>query len=399
MGGYDQIEKVQSGDAPYVPIPAKHPHPGDVTEFTEPVRQRRLQIVTDDYVVVADDLQAEHEHTFDNLLHLRGARIAETDTVKRVGQRAQLDTNPLGSGQFITNVQIYSGTAPMVVESVHRIGKGKNWETGGQDSDSTPGELRIDAHVLWPAKPEVLLADYAECWSVNKKLTYEVLGDRKPLASGTFGAWMLGKGDIDVDVSGLQTLELRTTVTRGKDTRNTIFWGDAHLVTRDGRELALKDLAFENVLQPDQPNADYEGGPIRIAGTPMRTGIPAEPKDTAAPCVVRVTLAGLDVVRFKATVGGDWVVGDEEQLRKVVSVRSAGKTARFLSVLELRESKPLIKAATASGPDTLRVELLDGRVQEFTLQNLSSGKGDVFVSLTESRDGELLRQETTATLP
>jgi hypothetical protein len=56
-----------------------HPASGEVTDFTEPVRQRRLILVTDDYVLMADNLKAGKPHTFDNLLHLRGAALPSTE--------------------------------------------------------------------------------------------------------------------------------------------------------------------------------------------------------------------------------------------------------------------------------------------------------------------------------
>ena len=56
----------------YVPIPPNAPPYGTLTDFTEPVLQRRLMVVTDDYVLLADYLKGERPHTFDNLLQLKG---------------------------------------------------------------------------------------------------------------------------------------------------------------------------------------------------------------------------------------------------------------------------------------------------------------------------------------
>ncbi len=396
FGGYDQLAKVKAGDLPYVPIPVDHPKPADVTDYSEPVRQRRAIIVTDDYVVLADDLRAEHEHTYDNLLHLRGARLVDTPGLRSLGHQAQFDTSPLGSGQFITDVNRYTGTAPLRVESLHRIDKDKNLETGGKSSESIPGDLRIDEHILWPQNPEILLGRYAEAWNVNKKLTYDVLGDGRSLATDTFGAWMLGSGTVDVDVRSVTTMELRTVTKRSDKTRNTLFWGNPVLVTADGREVPLATLTAtpKNVIPTPQPDHDYEGGPIVIAGEAYTRATPAEPKDTAQPAVITVSLVGLNAVRFKATVGGDWPVGDEENTRKTISVRSHGTTAQFLTLLEPYETRRLVKTAVATGPNRLRVELTDGRIQELVIQNLD---GDhPVIELTESRDGQVTRRETTA---
>jgi hypothetical protein len=140
FGGYDQIDKVKAMNPPPIVVPENHPKPGDVIDFTEPVRQRRLVLVTDDYVVLVDDLQAAQEHQFDNLLHLRGAVLAGPSQVHLEGHDNQFDSNPLGSGQFITNCDRYSGTAPIIIHSADPIPE-KN------DTRSEPGMLQINEHI------------------------------------------------------------------------------------------------------------------------------------------------------------------------------------------------------------------------------------------------------------
>jgi hypothetical protein len=57
-----------------------------------------------------------------------------------------------------------------------------------------------------------------------------------------------------------------------------------------------------------------------------------------------------------------------------------------------------VKSATASSADTLRVELIDGRVQEISLKNFEGSGKDITVSLTETKPGITPRTETaTAT--
>jgi hypothetical protein len=112
---------------------------------------------------------------------------------------------------------------------------------------------------------------------------------------------------------------------------------------------------------------------------------------------VRVDLFGLNAVRFKATLGGDFPLGDETQRRKVYAVRAAeGTEARFLTVVEPYEDKPMVKSAVATSADSLRVELADGRVQEISLKNFDgTGKG-IEMKLVETKDGQRLREESTA---
>ena len=101
LGGYDKVREIREGTERFVPIPENHPPFTETTDYTEPVFARRLQLVTDDYVLVADYLKSEKEHTFDNLLHLRGTKPLEG--VKKTGHREQFDASPLSSGQFVVN--------------------------------------------------------------------------------------------------------------------------------------------------------------------------------------------------------------------------------------------------------------------------------------------------------
>ena len=55
----------------------------------------------------------------------------------------------------------------------------------------------------------------------------------------------------------------------------------------------------------------------------------------------------------------------------------------------------MVKSAVASGPNTLRVELTDGRVQDITISGLDGDGMAISVSMSESRDGKTIRTETT----
>jgi hypothetical protein len=57
----------------------------DIGDWTERILQRRLAIVTDHYIVLADYLEGKEEHTFDNLLQIRGFQNIEVmESKKRV---------------------------------------------------------------------------------------------------------------------------------------------------------------------------------------------------------------------------------------------------------------------------------------------------------------------------
>src|SRR5438552_824727 len=71
-----------------------------------------------------------------------------------------------------------------------------------------------------------------------------------------------------------------------------------------------------------------------------------------------------------------------ETTRKIVALRSVGKEARFITIIEPFEDKRMVKSAVATDASPLRVELNDGRVQEIQILNLD-GDGN---SLTAEND-------------
>lgn len=277
-----------------------------------------------------------------------------------------------------------------------RYGPGENNEAS-RSLGNTEGVLKTDVHSLWPLKQEIMVGAAPEMFPVEKRLFYTVSGDGKALAEGKFGAWILGSADIDVPLAGLKQLELETRMELSK--RSTLFWANARVVTRDGKEIPLNELPlkFENIEQPKEPGKDYFGGPIKIVGNEYASATPAQPTTNGVSGLVRVDLLGVDAVRFKAVLGGDYPNGDETQRRKVYAIRASdGSEARFLTVVEPYEDKPMVKSAVATSADSLRVELADGRAQEITLKNFEGTGKNIVAELVESKDGRELRRESTA---
>lgn len=394
LGGYEQIEKVKAGDAPYVTIPENHPKVADVTDYTEPVLQRRLMIVADDYVVLADYLKAEKEHTFDNLLHLRGAKTS--NDLKFIGHDAQFDSSPLSTGQFITSVDNFATDQGAKIPSRIIASSENGWDTGGFNGYQEPGDLNIDVYHAWPQKAEVRIGNYAEGRKISKKLVFEVVADGKQLIADSLGTWILGNKSVDVNVEGIKMLQLRVKTNRGQGVKNTLFWANAKLVTSKGKEIAISQLksVVTNVIQAKMSGKDYEGGPVKIAGTEYSDVLATEPENTKEYAVISLDLTGLDAQSFKANIGGDYPVGDEDQVRKTVSYRTSGKEARFISVLEPYESKSLIKSVKAKDASTVVVELTDGRVHEIKIQNLEGDGKNVGVTIQEFKNGQMVRTET-----
>ena len=398
LGGYDKVSEIKAGTERFVPIPENHPPFTETTGYTEPVFARRLQLVTDDYVLIADYAKSEKEHIFDNLLHLRGAKPLEG--VKRTGHRAQFDDSPLSSGQFVVNVEEFELTAPAKLTSRHHFNPkradGRNSRRPFELTDDyyhEPGELFLDVRQVWPRKAQLLIGDYPENQQIAKRLHYRVLDDGKPLASGMFHAWILGRGDIDVDVTGVKTLTLETRKDCFKrGTADTLFWGDAALKTADGKKIllsSLKPVATNRKPQPE-PGKDFYGGAVRLAGVPFADTLAAEPKDEKKTATLTYDLSNLNAVRLTASVGGDFPAGQEENTRKLTSVRTAGKEAKFLTVIEPREGAPRVKSARAIDENTVEVTLVDGTVDLLKLKNFYDTKAKPGVEL--HRNGKLLEK-------
>ncbi|HTL72965.1 MAG TPA: hypothetical protein VL863_06640 [bacterium] len=376
-------------------IPSNAPAYGSITDYSEKILQRRAMIVTDDYIVIADWLKGTNVHSFESLYHFKDFQGLEAPGKKFLRHDAQWDTNPVGSGQFVTDCNWYEVAAPAVSRFQMRFGPGADNE-GSRTVGNTDGVLKTDVYSLWPPQQEIMVATDPEYHAVAKRLFYTVRGDGKTLADGKFGAWILGAADIDVPLAGAKQLELQTRTELSK--KPTLFWANARVVAKDGKEIALSDLPvkYENIVQPKAPGEDYLGGPIKIVGNEYRSATPAQPVANGTNGIVRVDLRGVDAVRFKATLGGDYPLGNETQRRKFYAIRAPdGAEARFLTVIEPYEAKPMVRSAVATSADSVRVELADGRMQEITLKNFEGSGKDIAAEITESKDGKILRQEST----
>ncbi|MEO8615024.1 MAG: hypothetical protein ABI600_07785 [Luteolibacter sp.] len=376
----------------FVPTPEKPPGYGFITDYSKPIRQRRLMVVTDDYVLIADDTKGEGTHDFESLFQMKGFLGLEAKEKKFLRHDAQWDKDSVGSAQFVTDCDWYQVTAPAVSRFEMKFGPGAD-NNGTRSFYNEDGVLKLDVHTLWPQKQQIMFGTAPEDHGLGQRLFYTVRGDGKVLGEGKFGAWSLGKADIDVSLDGVKQLELETRTELKK--RPTLVWGGASVVTRDGKEIPLADLspAYENILPTKNPNQDYDGGPVKIQGEPQPFSTPAQPKDDASPGIVRIDLTKIDAVRFKTSVGSDYPPGPEAQRRKTMSVKAEkGSEARFITIIEPYENQPMVKSAAALSADKIRVELIDGRVQEISLRDFT---GKLSVNMIETRDGKETRREST----
>ncbi len=366
---------------------------GELGPFGERVLQRRLGIVTDDYIVIDDYLKAKKPHTFDDLFQMTGFESLSAPGKKFLRHDAQFSADPRTSAQFITDCNWYQADAPALGRFKMEFDDEKEWH-GGFNELNEPGVLNLDVRSLWPQHQEIMLAQPPENLGGQQWVHYQVSADGKTLAQGDSGMWVLGAVNIDVPVTDAKQLTLKITVSGGD--KKTLFLANARMVSADGKEtLVTAASATENVESTAKPGQGYYGEPIKIAGEPYAAAIPAQPKNAKEPGLIRISLAGKNAVRFKATLGGNYPFGTESQHRRVYAIRSHGAEAHFLTVIEPYEDKPMVKSAGAADADSLRVELADGRVQEIKVENFTGNGKNILVQLTESRDGKVLRQEST----
>ena len=116
-----------------VEIPEDPPEPGHMTDFTEPIRSRRLLAATDEYVLVLDNIKGEKEHTFNSLYYFNGfSEFDDSADIEFVEEREQFDDSPLRAGQFITDCRIYKAKGPVRAHF------------------EVPNGLHIDVYSVWP---------------------------------------------------------------------------------------------------------------------------------------------------------------------------------------------------------------------------------------------------------
>ncbi|WP_217591741.1 hypothetical protein [Cohnella sp. GbtcB17] len=391
----------------YVPIPPDAPAYSSRSDFTEPVLQRRLTVVTDDYVALFDYARGDREHAYDCLFHFKGLAAIEAPVRRDLGHTAQLTEDPLSSAQFVTDCRWYAveGTTRTRFET----GFGDGYDNrANRTAFNEDGPLHLDLYAAWPPARTLIVGTEPEYLQVEKQLGYEVRGDGgEALASGQFGAWVLGRDDLDLSVAGVNRLELRVRVAAvqgehgfPKTTEKSVFWGDPYLVTASGEKRYLADLPLEcdNVDPGHGVGVDYFGGPVKIAGERFDRAIPANPADLGREAVIAVDLSGLDAVRLVASVGGDFPLGDETARRKLVSARTEGKQARFVHVLEPFEKDVAIESVEAKDADALEVRLKDGRIQVIRVAGIEDNGNDLRVDMVEyDSAGMQIRRESART--
>lgn len=381
---------------------------GELTDFTEQITQTRVMGVTDDYIIVFDYVKGDQAHQFDSLWQIKGFQsltAAGGRGLAHVKHTSQFTDDPCSDAQFITDCHWYEtdANAGTTVASFATIfGEGEDMR-GTRSFYNTSGVLKMDVHTAWPKQATHIIGRAAEDHGIQIPLTYKVEVDGKVKASGEFGAWILGEGHCDVDVSGAQTLKLKVInhpvyneQGYARKTKQGLFWGEAYIVTGDGTKKNLSDLplVYNNIDQGHGIGKDYEGGRVTIVGNEYEHAIPTSPVDHEQEGSISIDLTGLDAVRFVGLIGADAFPGDEAQRRMTYAVRSQGEIARYTTIIEPFEGESMIANVTATDANTVTVLLRDGRSQHITVRKIDTEQ--IELHIVESRDGQIIREERAA---
>lgn len=344
---------------------------GKMIDYGEaaPVTQRRLAAVTDDYVVIADCLQAPGAHTYDWLMHPVGFLGARAEALRSVRHSDRLLDDPAGSYCHITDCDWFEARSPLAHEF--------------QD-----GSTRLTVHSVWPTSLSGALGTFP---FPVADVSWRIDGDGRYLADGGFVANAFDAHAIDVDVTGVRALRLTIAVEmRAGIALRAHALGDPRFVTADGDTVHLADLPL-TIAGSDGPIPDSE--PTRLI--PGAHDRQIDLTRAGSRVAVTVDTTSLDAARFVASLAVDGQFRDKAAMRRTLLLRQYGTEARFLTVLEPFRYSASIRQVRASGPDCVEVSLADGRMHSIELSGLEAGT-DLRVSLREHQNGALVREETTA---
>lgn len=395
----------------YVPLPTEQPAYSVRTDFTEDILQRRATLVTDDYVVIADYLAGNQEHDFDCLFHVSGLQkichpeaekshrltkdlsdscafeIGENEQLHYDHFSEQLDSNPLSSGQFVTECHWFKAKDQVRLDCSVEMSKynDQGWLTPLRTSQNVPGLLKMALHSVDQEEKEVIIACDPEYYQTQQQLSYRIEADGETLYENQLGTWVLGRDDIRLSLRNTHELRL---ITNTKYVANeygsgidvplpAVFWGDGQIKTKDGKLISLNTLPYQmkNIRPVSEPNRDYQGGPVKIQTKLMTESLPATPIAENQVAEMVFDLSDIDPKELVVSIGGDYPLGNEADRRRLVSFRKRGTAANFLIVLEQYQDQPMIKKVekTTTG---LKVFLANGKVDEVVIPDTTLAKGE-----------------------
>ena len=114
-----------------------------------PVLQRRVMVVTDDFIVLSDFLSSDRTHVYDWLLHPVGLRNLEAVSKTLLRHEDAASTEPVSSYKYMTDCDWYQIEGPMLAR----------FEDEG---------IHLDVHTVWPPKADVMIGTVPQVRSKPK---------------------------------------------------------------------------------------------------------------------------------------------------------------------------------------------------------------------------------------
>lgn len=377
---------------------------GEMSGYTEEILQKRIMAVTDDYIVFFDYVEGQEAHQYDSLMQIKGFLGIEGEQVEHVRHTEQMNENPVSDAQFITDCHWYSvqgGSTARFLTVFTEEHAGERLVCD-RSNYNEPGKLYMDVHTAWPPKTEQMVGRVAvyEGWAADANgytipLSYELKVDGRTADAGAFDGWILGRGELDADISGASSVTLSVFQGAMHDeignpvkTPQGIFWGKICLRLEDGSEIDLgkcllgedgiragwakERVRMENVDTGCGIGRDYKNGRVTIVGTEYPYAVPASPADHGQESRIVLDLSGIPAAKLNACIGVDAFPGDEWQKRKTYAVRTHGRTGRFITVIEPYEAEAMIGSVEAKGPDSVTVTLKDKSRQQITVEGMET---------------------------
>ena len=288
----------------YLPIVTGEGSPvyGEMSDYTEPVLQRRILAVTDDYVVLFDYLEGGREHQYDSLLQIKGFVGLEGGKVTPAGHTEQMNSNPISDAQFITDCTWYeveggSKASFHTIFTEEQAGERLNCDRSNYND---PGDLRMDVYTAWPRESRQMIGRVPiyHGWAASANgytipLAYHVDLDGCRMQEGEFDGWILGREEIKVSLK--EGTKLALCVGQGlryDETNNPvvtpqgIFWGEIRLTLEDGMSVNVGEcirnghwkerLTCDNLDSGCGIGRDYQNGRVTIVGTEYPDAVPAK---------------------------------------------------------------------------------------------------------------------------
>lgn len=381
---------------------------GELNGFTEEILQKRVMAVTDDYIVLFDYLEGEAPHQYDSLLQIKGFQELSGEKLKFIGHTEQMNPNPVSDAQFITDCNWYEAEGATLARfctlfTEEHAGEHKRCDRSNYNE---PGPLHMDVYTAWPLRTRQMIGRVAvyDGWAADGDgytipLSYRLELDGQTCEEGAFDGWILGRGEISADVRGAKRAALvlkqgcmHDEIGRPVQTPQGVFWGEICLelengetlnlgkCLKEGREEIRGTLQTRNLDTSCGIGRDYRQGRVTIVGTEYPFSLGASPLDHAEESRIELDLSALGAVRLTACVGVDAFPGDEWQKRKTYAVRSFGKTARYVTVIEPYEKESVIARVTADGPDSVRIRKKAGQTQTITVHGLMTDTASISLS-------------------